>query len=100
MRKLSEIKNEEAIDLLADLIEPASEIFTDTEVVTKIRNGTNKLLVARVILKNHKKSLLEILATINGVTVEEYEGTAVSIIKDVIELCNDKELLDFLSIQE
>ena len=32
MRKLSEIKGEEALDVLAEIIEPAAEIFTDENV--------------------------------------------------------------------
>ena len=32
MRKLSEIKGEEALDALAEIIEPAAEIFTDEAI--------------------------------------------------------------------
>ena len=38
---LSEIKGEQAIDVLAEIIEPATEIFKDEELVEEIRNGSN-----------------------------------------------------------
>ena len=40
MRKLSEIKGEEALDVLAEIIEPAAEIFTDENVKNALRGTT------------------------------------------------------------
>ena len=41
--KISDVKNEEALDLLADILEPASEIIADEEVKKAYKNKGNKL---------------------------------------------------------
>ena len=37
MRKLSEYKNEDALDLLADILEPVAHIFADKDFVNKLK---------------------------------------------------------------
>ena len=47
MRKLSEIKGEEALDVLAEIIEPAAEIFTD-ENVKKALKSESRIKAAKI----------------------------------------------------
>ena len=49
MKKLSEYKDEEALDLLADIIEPVAFIFSDSEFIETLQE--NKL--AAIELKPH-----------------------------------------------
>jgi hypothetical protein len=55
--KLSDYKDEAALDLLAELIEPAAEIMGDQEVIeaAKIENMAR---VASVAIKRHKRAVL------------------------------------------
>lgn len=69
MRKLSEIKGEEAIDVLADILGPITEIAGDAEVKAGLE--TNVAKCVSIALKKYKKEVLEILAAINGKSVEE-----------------------------
>ena len=39
LRKLSEIKGEEALDTLADLLDPVSDVFSDEKFAEYIRKG-------------------------------------------------------------
>ena len=43
MRKLSEIQNEEALDVLADILEPTIVIARDGEVKKKAKESTQNL---------------------------------------------------------
>ena len=96
--KISEIKGEDALDLLADIIEPASEIMADPEV-KKLANAKNRGAIAKHLIKNHKKSIIEILATIDGVPVDEYDCNVFTLPIKIIEMLNDKELVSFFTSQ-
>lgn len=98
--KITDYKNEDAIDLLADIIEPVSKIFADAELKKAIKKKNFKKIDAvKIALKNNKNSIIEILARLDGKTVEEYECTPVSILMSVLEILNDKELLSFFQLQ-
>lgn len=98
--KISEFKNEDAIDLLADLIDPVSSILGDEEIKKAFQANASKMQIAKMCLKNHKQEALEILAKMDGKEVEEYSCNPITIIKDLIILLNDKELVDFFSEQQ
>lgn len=90
--KLSEIKNEDAIELWANLVDPISVIVLDEDV----KKETTRLKQIGVALKKHKKEVITILALLDGVPVDEYECNAVTLPKTIIEVLNDEEIQDFL----
>lgn len=94
MKKLSEYKDDEALDLLADIIEPASVIFADDQVKASFKDK-NKLKAAKVVIKNHKKEIVEILARLDGVPVKEYHCNVFTLPIVVLQILQDKELVDF-----
>ena len=69
MRKLSEIKGEEAIDVLAEIIVPITAIVNDDEVQAGFKENVAKCV--SIALKKHKSEVIEIFASINGKSVEE-----------------------------
>jgi hypothetical protein len=95
MRKLSEIQNEEALDVLADILEPTIEIASDKEV--KAKEG--RMATIQYVMKNHKSALLKILATLDGIPISEYKVNVIQIPVKVMELLNDKDLMDFFQSQ-
>lgn len=86
--KLSEIQNEQALDVLADIIEPAASILADEEV-KRIYNTEPKLKLVSYIIKNHKQSVIEIMAKLDGKEPENYTFTLLSLPKKLLELIND-----------
>ena len=96
--KLSEYKNEEALDVLAEIIEPSSKIMVDPKIKELTKKG-DKMPIIREIIKNHKKEIIEILAIIDGVPVEEYECNVFTLPMKIIELLNDKDLISFFTSQ-
>lgn len=99
MKKLSEYKNEEAIELLADIMEPVSEILADDEVKNTYRSGANKIALVKVILKHHSKQVVDILAILDGIPREEYKCNVVTLPIKLIEIFNDEELTSFFESQ-
>lgn len=95
--KLSEYKNEAALDLLVDIAEPAAEIFADKEITESLRRGDKKISVVKNAIKNHKKSVIEILAALDGIPVEEYSCNVFTLPAKLLEILNDKDLIEFFS---
>ena len=91
MRKLSEIKGEEALDVLAEIIEPAAQIFTDENVKEALKSGS-RIKAVKIILKDHKKAIITLMATLEETPVEEYKPTLLALPALIIEVLNDPEL--------
>ena len=95
--KLSEYKNEDALDLLADLIEPVSVLMTDKKLQKMISDKVQRVDVAKYLLKSHSKEIIAVLARLNG--AEVYDANIMDILKQVLDLINDPVLVDFFVSQ-
>lgn len=90
--KLSDYRDEEALDVLADLIEPASEIFSDKEIKAAAESGKRAAAVS-VAIKRHKKAVIAILAALNRTPVEEYHCGIFTLPVMLGEMFNDPNVL-------
>lgn len=97
--KLSEYRDGEALDLLADLIEPVSSILADKDISKLQKNGASVARIASAAIKGHKDEVLRIMAALDGVPFEEYHCNLLTLPKRLIEILNDKDLLDFFNSQ-
>lgn len=91
MKKISEIKGEEAIDILAELIDPIGEIAADKDFIELARGGERTGAVKKA-LKDHKKSVITILALLDGEDPATYQPSLVSLPMKLLELLNDPDL--------
>ena len=91
MRKLSEIKGKEALDVLAEIIEPAAQIFTDENVKEALKSGS-RIKAVKIILKDYKKAILTLMATLEETPVEEYKPTLLALPALILGVLNDPEL--------
>lgn len=97
--KLSEIKNEAALDILADILEPACSILADPEVKEAFTESKQPLTICKTIIKGHKKEIIEILARLDGAEPSSYEISIITLPARIIELLNDETLIDFFTSQ-
>lgn len=100
--RLSDFKGEEALDVLADIIEPLSNIITDDDIQRMAKEkDTPVLAMVKPAIKNHKKDLIAILARLENLPVEEYEETMtlITLPKQVLELLNDPEVQSLFQSQ-
>lgn len=100
MKKLSEYRNGEAIDLLVDILEPATEMMTDKEVIEKLYSSDQRMEGVKLMLKNHKSAVIKILAALDGVSEQEYDFGFFMLPTRLLEVLNDKELLAFFTAQQ
>lgn len=97
--KLSDFKDEAALDLLAEIIDPAAEIFSDTKIANILRNNGAPAEAVKIAIRNHKKSVIQIMAAMEGVPFEEYHCNVFSLPIKLLEILNDKELVEFFTSQ-
>ena len=88
--KLSDFKDDAALDLIADIIEPATEILADPAI--KEAFGRSKMAAIKVAIKSHKNAIREIVARLDGKTPEECHFTALSLPVKLLSLLNDPDL--------
>lgn len=95
--KLSDFKGEDALDVLAEIISPVTEIVNDADVKAAWKNGTNISKCAELVLKNHRKAAITVLAATRKKTPEEYMKTVTvfSVPLHLAELMSDEVLLNF-----
>ena len=95
--KLSEYQGEAALDILAGLIEPAGEIMSDKEIGEVFKE--NRFRAIGLAIKNHKKAVMQIMATVDGVPVDEYKCNVFTLPVKILELLNDPELVQLFTCQ-
>lgn len=98
--KISEYKNEDALDLLCDIAEPVALILADEQMQKAIKSGkATNIEAVKIAIKNHKSSVIEVLARLDGIDIKDANYTAPSIIAKLLDILNDKELTDFFMSQ-
>lgn len=97
--KLSEYKNMEALELLAEIIGPITEIMGDKEVAKCLKKKGKIATAVSIAIKNHKEAVFKLLASLDGKSVEEYECNVFTLPQKLLEILNDKELASFFGLQ-
>ena len=95
-KKLLEYTNEEALEKLADIMDPISEIVGDKRF--KIAYKESKIAGIKILLKHHNSALIDVLASYEGVAREEFSANAVQIIAMALRLFNDKEMMSVFTL--
>lgn len=76
MRRLQDIKGLEAMDVLADLLDPVTELVKKPEILKVIdENGLNDIESIKTLIKGGKMEVLQILAILDGRPIEEFLET-------------------------
>ena len=95
--KLSEYQGEVALDILADMIEPAGEIMSDKQIGDVFKE--NRFKAIGLAIKKHKRAVMQILATMDGVPVDEYKCNVFTLPMKILELLNDPALIQLFTYQ-
>lgn len=105
MKKLSEFKDDEAMDVLAEVIEPVAELCTDKEFVQLVRGDKSKgikpdrIKATQKAITDHRKAVVKIMAVLNETPVEEFHYNIMTLPMMFVKMLNDKELLAFFQYQ-
>lgn len=96
---VSDIKGEEALDVLVDIIDPAAAILADKEIAEAYR-ADRKLEVVKLAIKNHKPEVVQIMAVLDGEDPKTYRPGVFTLPKKLLEIMNDPELSELFSYQD
>ena len=114
MAKLSEIRGEAVIDVLADIIEPIVNIASDEAINEifkreEVPEGTDKKAYAAErlkkhvpkLIKSHRSDVIAILAALQGEDAKEYGKnlTIMRLMTDATDVLADDEFVDFFTSQ-
>lgn len=91
--------NEENLELFADLLEPVSEIFSDEELAKLYQKKAKTAVIAKTAIKRHKKSVIEILALLDGVSPDEYKINPLALFAKVVGFLNKPEVSELFTSQ-
>lgn len=97
MKKLSDYKGEDAIDLWADLLDSIIAIFADEEVSKVTGSGQPPLIIAKTIIKSHKKEAVDILLRIDPTPVDGL-NVVIRLLDVINEIEESPEIMDFLGL--
>lgn len=89
MAKLNELKDQEALDRLADLLDPLTRILTNEEVKEAAKK--TKLHAVKTALKVCGDDVIEALAIYDGVPKAEFHCSALGAVSRVMAILNDPD---------
>lgn len=110
--RLSDIKGDRVLDVIADIIDPIANMAQDKDVAAMFkREAVPDGMDARdffaermrkglpALLKGHKADIIAVMAAIDGVTPGQYAASLdfPKLFTDAMGLVTDEALLDFLS---
>lgn len=102
--RLSEIKGTNAIDVIADIIDPVTKMLADEEIKKVIKSKKPALEITRTILKRQKEAILEVLAIINRENPKTFKPSVIELPIMIIHLVQDvmdnEELMSLFQSQE
>lgn len=89
--KLTEFKGKDAVEVLADIMMPMSNIISDEEFKSLMKTkGTPIMRVVAFILKKHTDDVLDMYEPLTNEKREE--ATPTKLIQLVLDIANDEEL--------
>lgn len=99
--KLSDYRGEQALDILADLIDPAAAIMADKEISNFARSKKPIIKLVKPLIKRHKQEVIEIMAILDGENPEQYKENVniLTLPSKLLEILNDKELMSLFTLQ-
>ena len=115
MIKISEIKGEKAMDILADIVDPIANIAADKEAANlfgrkDLPDGmtVKEYVVQRIrtaipaLIRSHKQDLIKILSALSDKTEDEYKKnmTLESVVMDVLSLMTDALFNAFFTVSQ
>lgn len=96
---LKELEGEKALEVLADLLDPAAEIFQDPDVVTAFRGEGSSIEKIKVVLKKKPKAVIKLMAILDGEDPETYKVNVLTLPVKLVRLLNEPMVADLFTSQ-
>jgi len=97
--RLSNFKDEKAIEVVAALMEPIGNIASNPENKKVQEEGNTMAHVAGAFLRNNPKDVKTILAILDDKDPTDYHCTAASVLADALDLFSDPDFMALFGLQ-
>ena len=99
MKKITDYKDEAAIDLWMDIIEAGASIVEDEEIKKLARDeNSSNVQLAKQMIKRHKKEVCSILLLIDETPIDGM-NILIRLIDLITEIGKHPEIADFFGVQ-
>lgn len=101
MKKLSEFKDDEAMDVLAEILDPMVSMMQNKAFVLALRGDKDKEILPnrveaiKIAITDNRSDVVKIMAILNETPVEDFHYNLLTLPQMMVEMFNDKELMDF-----
>lgn len=105
MKKLSEFKDDEAMDVLAEILDPMVNMMQNKKFVLAFKGDKkndiepNRVEAIKIAITDNRADVVKIMAVLNETPVEEFHYNLLTLPQMMVEMFNDKELIDFFGYQ-
>lgn len=101
MKPFNEYKDDEVMDLYAELLDAGETLFEDEEIRKFFEKdsltGKEKVSLIRKLIKEHKNTVVHLMAVFDGKKDSEYHYGIFDLPMTLMGILTDKEVLSFLS---
>lgn len=97
--RLSEFKDEKAIEMVAALLEPIGNIASNPENQKAAKSDWPIPRIAGAFLRNNPRDVMDMLAVLDDKDPAEYHCTAASVLVGAINMMNDPDLIALFGLQ-
>lgn len=101
MKKLSEFRDDEAMDVFAEILDPMVSMMQNKRFVLALRGDKekdikpNRVDAIKIAITDNRTDVVKIMAVLNETPVEDFHYNLFTLPKMMVEMFNDKELMDF-----
>lgn len=105
MKKLSEFRDDEAMDVLAEILDPMVNMMKNKDFVLAMRGDRqkeirpNRVEAIKIAITDNRSDVVKIMAVLNETPVEEFHYNLLTLPQMMVEMLNDKELMGFFGYQ-
>lgn len=98
MKKLSDFKDEKAMSVVADLMEPIMDIVgnENNKNAAKSKDG---IAMFKGFFKNSPRSMMDIFAVLSEIDPAEYHCDGVEVLQNIMQLASDEKMISLFTSQ-
>lgn len=97
--RLSDFKDKKGVEVVAKLLVPIGNISADKEMTEAKKNVRHMGEFASVALQKHSQDVMDMLAILNEQNPEEYHCTGATVLRDVLDMFSDPDMLALFGLQ-
>lgn len=96
--KISEITGRDAIEVMADILDPITKIMADEAISNAFKHKT-RIEAISLMLKSYADEVIIILARLDNADPKDYEVKLTTLPRKLIELLEDPDINDLFTSQ-